>query len=147
MCLKLNDCEFKASRYNYELATYEPHGNHKAKTYNRYTTTKNIGTQAYYKRISSNHNGRNKKKKSTEEKVQNNWETSNKMALSTYLSINYSKYQWINALIKRHRIADWLKKKKTRPFNMLPTRDSLQGKRHTQTESKGIEKDISCKWK
>ena len=30
---------------------------------------------------------------------------------------------------------------------MLPMRDSLQGKRHTQTESKGMEKDISCKWK
>ena len=28
---------------------------------------------------------------------------------------------------------------------MLPTRNSLQGKRHTQTESEGIEKDILCK--
>ena len=30
---------------------------------------------------------------------------------------------------------------------MLPTQDSLQGKRHPQTESAGIKKDISCKWK
>ena len=30
---------------------------------------------------------------------------------------------------------------------MLPTRDSLQLQRHTQTESKGMEKDVPCKWK
>ena len=30
---------------------------------------------------------------------------------------------------------------------MLPTRDSLQIQRQTQTESKGMEKGILCKWK
>ena len=30
---------------------------------------------------------------------------------------------------------------------MLLTSDSLQIERHTQTESKGIEKVIPCKWK
>ena len=30
---------------------------------------------------------------------------------------------------------------------MLPPRDSLQKKRHTQSESEGVEKDIPCKWK
>ena len=30
---------------------------------------------------------------------------------------------------------------------MLPTGDSLQGKRHTQIESEAMEKDIPCKWK
>ena len=30
---------------------------------------------------------------------------------------------------------------------MLPTRDILQMKGHKKTESKGIEKDIPCKWK
>ena len=29
---------------------------------------------------------------------------------------------------------------------MLPPRDPSQIKRYTQTESKGMEKDISCKW-
>ena len=33
--------------------------------------------------------------------------------------------------------------KKTRPLHMLPTRDSLQIKRHTQTKRKGIKKDIA----
>ena len=32
--------------------------------------------------------------------------------------------------------------KKTRPFPVLSTRDSLYIERHTETESKGIEKDI-----
>ena len=29
---------------------------------------------------------------------------------------------------------------------MLPTRDSIQNWRHTETESEGMEKDITCKW-
>ena len=38
--------------------------------------------------------------------------------------------------------------KKTRPiYIMLPVRDSLQIYKHTQTVSKGMEKDIPCKLK
>ena len=33
--------------------------------------------------------------------------------------------------------------KKTRPLHMLPTRHSLQIKRHTQTKRKGMEKNIA----
>ena len=33
------------------------------------------------------------------------------------------------------------------PLHILSTRDSLQIKRHTETESKEMEKDISWKWK
>ena len=33
--------------------------------------------------------------------------------------------------------------KKIRSIHMLPTRDSFQIKRHTQTKSKGMEKDIA----
>ena len=35
----------------------------------------------------------------------------------------------------------------TRPLYMLPTRDPPQNKGHIQTESEGLEKDISCKWR
>ena len=42
---------------------------------------------------------------------------------------NYLNANGLNALIKRHRMADWIKKILT--YNMLPIRDSLQGKRHT----------------
>ena len=45
--------------------------------------------------------------------------------------------------IKRHRMASWIIK----AYNMLPTRDPLQGEEHTQTEGKEVEKDTSCKWK
>ena len=37
--------------------------------------------------------------------------------------------------------------KKTRPINMLHPRDPFQIKKYTQTKSKGMEIDISCKWK
>ena len=37
--------------------------------------------------------------------------------------------------------------KKTRPTYMLSRRDPHQNKRYTQTKSKGMEKNISCKWK
>ena len=33
--------------------------------------------------------------------------------------------------------------KKTRPLQMLPTRDSLQIKRHSQTNTKGMENDMA----
>ena len=36
---------------------------------------------------------------------------------------------------------------KARPLYMLPTRDPPQSKGHIQTESEGLEKDISCKWR
>ena len=36
---------------------------------------------------------------------------------------------------------------KTRPVFMLPTRDPLQNKGHLQTESEGLEKEISLKWR
>ena len=42
----------------------------------------------------------------------------------------------IDEMFKIHRVAKWIKN--TRPFNMLPTRDSLHGERHTETESYGI---------
>jgi len=36
---------------------------------------------------------------------------------------------------------------KIRPLYMLSTRDPPQTNGHTQTESEGLEKDISCKWR
>ena len=37
--------------------------------------------------------------------------------------------------------------KKTRPTHMMPPREPPQIERYTETKSKGIKKDISCKWK
>ena len=36
---------------------------------------------------------------------------------------------------------------KTRPLYMLSKRDPPQTKGHLQTESEGLEKDTSCKWR
>ena len=65
------------------------------------------------------------------------------MAMGSYLSIITLNVDGLNALSKRQRLAEWIKK--TRPINMLSTRDPPQNKGHIQTESKGLEKDISCK--
>ena len=40
---------------------------------------------------------------------------------------------------------DWLNGYKTRPLRMLSTRDPPQNNGHIQTESEGLEKDISHK--
>ena len=51
------------------------------------------------------------------------------MARSAYPSIITLHVNGLNAPIKRHRVAVWIKNKnknKTRPMYMLPTRDSLQ---------------------
>ena len=37
--------------------------------------------------------------------------------------------------------------KKTSPACMVSIRDPSQIKRYTETQSKGMEKDTSCKWK
>ena len=42
---------------------------------------------------------------------------------------------------------DWLNGYKTRPLYMLSTRDQPQNRGHIQTESEGLEKDISWKWR
>ena len=41
----------------------------------------------------------------------------------------------------------WLNGYKTRPLYMLSIRDPPQTKGHIQTESEGLEKDISHKWR
>jgi len=67
------------------------------------------------------------------------------MAMGSYLSIITLNVNGLNAPTKRQRLAEWIKK--TRPLYMLSTRDPPQNKGHIQTESKGLEKDISHKWR
>ena len=68
------------------------------------------------------------------------------MAINTYLSIITLNVNGLNAPIKRHRIAEWIGKQELYVY-MMSTTDTIQSGRHTQTERKGMEKDISCKWK
>ena len=67
------------------------------------------------------------------------------MVIGTYILITTLNVNGLNAPTKRHRLAELIKK--TRPINMLSTRDPLQTYGYIQTESEGMEKDIPCKWK
>ena len=51
-------------------------------------------------------------KKERKEKYGMNWETRFKMEINTYLSIITLNVNGLNAPIKRHRVADLIKKKK-----------------------------------
>ena len=52
------------------------------------------------------------------------------MAIGTYLWIIALNVNGLNALNKRHILAEWIKKKKTRPIYMLPIRNPLQTSGH-----------------
>ena len=64
------------------------------------------------------------------------------MALNRYLSIITLNANCLNASIKRHRAAEWMRKQD--PYVLSP-RDPPENEIHTQTKSKEVEKDISCK--
>ena len=52
-----------------------------------------------------------------------NWKTRFKMAINMYLSIITLSVNRLNGPIKRHKMAEWIKK--TKAYNILPTGDSL----------------------
>ena len=56
-----------------------------------------------------------KRRRNKQKNYKNNWKTSNKMAISTYLSIVTLNINGLNAPIKRHRVADWIKNRKEDP--------------------------------
>ena len=64
------------------------------------------------------------------------------MAMNNYVSIITLNVNGLNDPIKRHRIAEWIRKHDT---HMLPTRDPSQDKRLTQTESEGLETNFPSK--
>ena len=68
------------------------------------------GTRTYHLKKSSNHKGRNKRK-NRELLKKKNHKTTNEMAIRTHLSIIILNVNGLNAPIKRHRLADWLKEK------------------------------------
>ena len=55
--------------------------------------------------------GEAKKKKWTKKNYKNNWKTSNKMAIKTYLSVIILNLDGLNALIQRHRTDNRIKNK------------------------------------
>lgn len=67
------------------------------------------------------------------------------MAISTYLSVMTLIVTQLNLPIKKKTLCVWLDKE-TKTIYMLPATDSIRAK-DTNTESKGIQKDIAWKWK
>ena len=64
--------------------------------------------------------------------------------MGSYLSIITLNVNGLDALTKRQRLAEWIKKQD--PYIAVYKRPtSKQG--HIQTESEGLEKAISCKWR
>ena len=88
MCLNLKDYQFKTSRFRCQVQVniYEPHGNHKSKTYNRYTKAKKKIHRNTIREKSSNQREETKRKR-TEKNYKNKQKSSEKMAISTHLSI------------------------------------------------------------
>ena len=60
------------------------------------------------------------------------------MAINTYLSIITLNVNGLNAPIKRHRMADWIKI--TRAYNMLSTRTHLRAKDTYKLKVRGQKK-------
>lgn len=68
----------------------------------------------------------------------------NKKGISTYISIPTMKINGLISPIKRHRQMDWIIK--IRPTSLLPTKNTCDWERCTQTVSKRIKNDILCNW-
>ena len=66
------------------------------------------------------------------------------MAITMYLSIITVNVNGLNALSKRHKVAEWIRKQD--PCICYFQATHFRSK-DTQTESKETEKDISYKWK
>ena len=71
------------------------------------------------------------------------------MAMGSYLSIITFNVNGLNAPTKRQRLAEWIQKQDPYRCYLQEThikpRDTTKG--NIQTESEGLEKDISCKWR
>ena len=128
MCLSLYDYQSKARRYSnglkgskIRIATKQKH------TIDSQKTKKN--SSKIKKKTIKPQKEKQKEKESNKEKI--NWRKRSKVAINTYLSIVTLNVNGLNAPIKRQRVADWRgKKRKTRAYNMLPTRGPLEGKGH-----------------
>ena len=66
------------------------------------------------------------------------------MPMESYLSIITLNVNELNAPTKRQRLAEWIQKPD--PYICCLQETHLKT-RDTQTESEGLKKDISCKWR
>ena len=105
MCLNLYDYQAKVSLYRKELIYLK---NRAMTNQNQTLYSQKLKIKVLRHKI--NKKSSNQKKKGRKEKHRINWKTRFKMAINTYLSIISLNVNRLNAPIKRHRVADWIKK-------------------------------------
>ena len=105
MCLSLYDYQTKASRYRKGLTYLK---NRATTNQNQTLHSQKLKRKVFKHKINENHP--TKKRKKRESSI--NWKTRFKMAINTYLSIITLNVNGLNAPIKRHRVADLIKKQK-----------------------------------
>ena len=131
MCLSLYGYQAKASRYRKGLTCLK----------NRATTKQNwtLHSQKLKRRVLKHKiNGNQPTQKRNEEKHRINWKTRFKMAINTYLSIITLYVIRLKAPIKRHRVADCIKKQK--PSICCPQETYLRAKDTYRLKVRGWEK-------
>ena len=110
-CLNLQDYHTKTHNYRKGITYLK----------NKTTTNKNqtlysqkLNRKVLKHKINGNHPTKKKKgrKERRKEKHRINWKTRFKVAINKHLSIITLNVSGLNAPIKRHRVADWIKKKK-----------------------------------
>ena len=72
-----------------------------------------------------------------------NWKTRFKMAVNTYLSVITLNVNGLNAPIKRHRLAGWIKKQKP---SICCLREIHLGAKDTYRLKLGMGKTVSGQW-
>ena len=111
MCLNLNDYQFKTSRYSYKSTYMKPMVTTNQKTS---INTQKLRRKKQKHNIKENHQTtreETKRRNQQRRNYKNNQKTSNKMAIITCLSIITLNVNGLNAPIKRHTVADWIKNK------------------------------------
>ena len=114
MCLSQYYYQSKASRYRKGLT----HLKNRATTNQKQTIDSQKPKRGHKcKRKSSNHT-----QKRTKKKYRINWKIRFKqITINTYVSIITLNVNGLNVAVKRHRVADWIKK--ARAYNILPKGD------------------------
>ena len=105
MGLSLYDHQAKASRYRKGLTYLK---NRATTNQNQTLHSQKLKRRGHKHKIKGNHLT---KKKGTKGEHRINWKTKFKMAINSYLSIITLNVSGLNVLIKRLRVADWIKKK------------------------------------
>uniref|UniRef100_A0A8D0MV91 exodeoxyribonuclease III n=1 Tax=Sus scrofa TaxID=9823 RepID=A0A8D0MV91_PIG len=103
-CLNLQDYQAETHNYRKGLAYLKKQGHHQSKPNIAFAKNEKKNTQA-----ENNQRPSNQKKKGRMENHRINWF---KMAINNHLSIITLNVNGLNAPIKRHRVAEWIKRQK-----------------------------------